>query len=83
MATGFEVDAQWISFREFKKSMGKSGYPAAVRNSKDRTDFAVLLEDSTAMLCVIIAFAGVALATDCTRLTSTVSHPSQLGSFWR
>ena len=62
VAMVFEAGAWWIAFKEFRRGKGSLGYLAAVRESKDPTVFTVLFEDSAAMLGLIAAFIGIALA---------------------
>ncbi len=57
----FEAFAWWIAFKEFDKRRGHLGYFAAIRESKDPAVFTVLMEDTAAMLGLIVAFAGIAL----------------------
>jgi cation diffusion facilitator family transporter len=58
----FEAGAWWIALVEFRKAKGTMGYVEAVRSSKDPTVFVVLFEDSAAMLGLLVAAAGLALA---------------------
>jgi cation diffusion facilitator family transporter len=62
LAMVFEGVAWTYAFVEFNKTRGNLGYFEAVRNGKDPTLFVVLFEDTAAMLGLIIALAGVALA---------------------
>ena len=62
VAMVFEAAAWGVAFREFRKTKGPRGYFEAVRRSKDPTVFTVLFEDTAAMLGLIVAFAGIALA---------------------
>ena len=62
IALAFEAGAWWIAFVEFRKTKGTMGYVEAVRLSKDPTVFVVLFEDSAAMLGLVVAAAGLALA---------------------
>jgi cation diffusion facilitator family transporter len=57
----FEGGAWWIAFRAFETTRGKRTLIAAVRDSKDPSIFTVLLEDTAAMLGLLIAFLGIAL----------------------
>jgi cation diffusion facilitator family transporter len=57
----FEAGAWLVAFREFRRTKGRTGYLAAIRDSKDPTVFTVLFEDSAAMLGLVIAFAGIAI----------------------
>lgn len=55
--------ATWLyAWREFRKSTDGESVFAAVRRSKDPPGFIVLLEDSAAMLGLLIAALGLALA---------------------
>ena len=58
----FEGAAWTIAFREFNRSRGARGILQAVRRSKDPTVFTVLFEDSAAMLGLLVAATGIALA---------------------
>ncbi len=58
----FEGIAWTIAFREFNRIKGPRGILSAVSRSKDPTIFTVLFEDTAAMLGLIVAFAGIALA---------------------
>ncbi len=52
--------ASWIvAMRAFRASKGTLGYFEAFRRSKDPTNFTVLLEDSAALIGLLIALAGV------------------------
>lgn len=58
----FEGAAWFFAFREFGKTKGEMGYIEAVQRGKDPSMFVVLFEDSAAMLGLLFAFGGVALA---------------------
>ena len=58
----FEGVAWWIAYKEFKRQQGTMGLFEAVRNSKDPTVFTVLFEDTAAMLGLLVAGAGLAIA---------------------
>jgi cation diffusion facilitator family transporter len=58
----FELGSWYIAFREFRKRGGDRGWLAAVRRSKDPTVFAVLFEDSAALIGLVLALLGVGLA---------------------
>lgn len=62
LAMLFEGGAWYMAFKEFGKTKGKWGYLEAVKRGKDPSMFVVLFEDSAAMLGLLIAFSGVALA---------------------
>ena len=58
----FEGFAWIVAFKEFRKTKGALGYFKAVQRSKDPTVFTVLFEDSAAMLGLVTAFVGIAVA---------------------
>lgn len=62
LAVGFESVSWWIAFQEFRRSKGPHGYLQAVQLSKDPSLFTVLLEDTAAMLGLIVAFVGILLS---------------------
>ena len=62
LAMAFEGVVWVVAFREFKRSQGKFGWLAPMQRSKDPVVFTVLLEDSAAMLGLLVAMAGVALS---------------------
>ena len=62
LALLFEGAAWFFAFNEFNKVKGKWGYVEAIQRAKDPSIFVVLFEDSAAMLGLLVAFAGVALA---------------------
>lgn len=51
-----------IGLREFRRTKGRRGWFEALRHSKDPSVFTVVLEDSAALLGLVIAFVGLALA---------------------
>jgi cation diffusion facilitator family transporter len=55
----FEGSSWLIALREFRARKGDLGYASAVHRSKDPSTFSVLLEDSAAMLGLLIAFLGL------------------------
>lgn len=55
----FEGTSWWVALREFRRRKGRLGYFAAFRQSKDPSTFTVLLEDSAALLGLLIAFLGL------------------------
>ena len=55
----FEGASWLVALREFRKRKGKLGYFEAFRASKDPSTFTVLLEDSAALLGLLIALGGV------------------------
>jgi len=59
LAMIFEAVAWYVAFKEFKAGKGKYGYLQAIQVSKDPSIFTVLLEDTAAMLGLIVAFAGI------------------------
>ena len=62
LAMLFEGAAWLFALREFTRAKGKWGYFEAVQRGKDPSLFVVLFEDTAAMLGLIVAFAGIALA---------------------
>ncbi|MCW8854858.1 MAG: cation diffusion facilitator family transporter [Gammaproteobacteria bacterium] len=62
LAMVFEGAAWLFALSEFSRAKGKWGYIEAVQRAKDPSIFVVLFEDSAAMLGLMVAFAGIALA---------------------
>lgn len=62
LAMLFEGGSWWVAFQEFRKGKGKRGWMVEIRHSKDPTKFTVLFEDSAAMLGLVVALIGIALA---------------------
>lgn len=62
LAMLFEGGAWAFALREFSRAKGKWGYIEAVQRAKDPSIFVVLFEDSAAMLGLLVAFVGIALA---------------------
>ena len=62
LAMIFEGAAWFFAFREFNRAKGRRGYLEAVQKAKDPSIFVVLFEDSAAMLGLMVAFCGIALA---------------------
>ncbi|NUO73449.1 MAG: cation transporter [Frateuria sp.] len=58
----FEGGSWLIALREFRAAKGSMGYFEAFRKSKDPGTFTVLLEDTAALLGLLIALAGVVCA---------------------
>src|SRR6185436_20138115 len=58
----FEGASWWVGLKAFRASQGKQGFFEAFRNSKDPTTFTVLFEDTAALLGLLIAAAGIAVA---------------------
>ncbi len=54
----FEGTSWWIALKTFRATKRSLGYYEAVRRSKDPPSFLVLLEDSAALVGLLIAFAG-------------------------
>jgi cation diffusion facilitator family transporter len=61
-ATVFEAGSWYFGYRAFRAESRGRGVIATIRRSKDPTAFSVLLEDSAALLGLLLAFAGVALS---------------------
>lgn len=59
VAALFEGTSWSLALREFRRRKGKQGYLEALRNSKDPTTFTVLLEDSAALMGLLIAALGL------------------------
>lgn len=59
----FESVAWYMAFKEFNRVRGRRGMVQAVREGKDPSLFVVLFEDSAAMAGLLIALAGVYLAS--------------------
>ncbi len=62
LAMVFEGAAFVFALREFNRVKGGRGYLAAVRVSKDPALFTVLMEDTAALLGLVIALVGITLA---------------------
>lgn len=60
VAAAFEGGSWFVAFREFREVKGGRGWFEAVRRGKDPTHFAVLFEDTAALLGIAVAFLGVA-----------------------
>jgi cation diffusion facilitator family transporter len=58
----FEATSWGAALRRLRKTKGNRGYLDAMRRSKDPTIFTVLLEDSAALVGLVIAFIGITLA---------------------
>ena len=61
VAVLFEGGAWWLALRGFRATKGDRGYIQAIRAGKDPTMFVVLLEDSAALLGLVVAFVGIGL----------------------
>ena len=79
----FEAGSWFVAFREFRHQRGRLGWLEAVRRSKDPTVFTVLFEDSAALIGLVIALIGIALAEilEMPRLDGIASLP-RWGSAW-
>jgi len=55
----FEGTSWFVALREFRARKGRLGYFEAFRLSKDPSTFTVLLEDSAALLGLLVALAGL------------------------
>ncbi|MDP4827272.1 MAG: cation diffusion facilitator family transporter [Flavobacteriales bacterium] len=61
-AIALEGASFYVAFREFRKSINGNGIIAALRQSKDAATFAVLLEDTAALVGLTVALIGVTLS---------------------
>ena len=52
----------YVALKEFNKTKGDSGYLEAIRQGKDPGMFVVLLEDSAALLGLMVAIFGIAIS---------------------
>lgn len=59
LAVVFEGIAWYLALKTFLKFKGRSRFWQAIRTSKDPTTYAVLFEDSAALLGLIVAFLGI------------------------
>jgi divalent metal cation (Fe/Co/Zn/Cd) transporter len=62
LAVVFEGIAWYLALMAFLKLKGKHTFWKAIRNSKDPTTYAVLFEDSAALLGLLVAFLGIRCA---------------------
>lgn len=62
LAMAFEGVALHLALKAFKTSRGNLGFVEAIRKSKDSATFAVIIEDSAALLGLMFAMIGVTLA---------------------
>jgi cation diffusion facilitator family transporter len=58
----FEIGSWTVAFREFRRQQVAPGWFASARRSKDPTVFAVLLEDTAALIGLVLAVIGIGLA---------------------
>jgi len=58
LAIVFELASLWVAGREFRERSRGRGFVQTVRESKDPTVYTVVLEDSAALLGVLLALAG-------------------------
>jgi divalent metal cation (Fe/Co/Zn/Cd) transporter len=61
LAIVFEGISWGIAYQEFKKTLGDRSFISGIIDSKDPTVAVVLMEDSAAMLGLVIALVGIAL----------------------
>jgi divalent metal cation (Fe/Co/Zn/Cd) transporter len=59
LAFAFEGFSWWVALKALRATKASLGYFQAMRQSKDPSTFTVLLEDSAALIGLIIAFAGI------------------------
>ncbi len=65
LAIVFEGISWYIALTEFNKSKGEWGYIRAIHRGKDPSIFIVLMEDSAAIIGLVVAFLGI-LVSDLT-----------------
>jgi cation diffusion facilitator family transporter len=58
----FEGGSWIVAYREFREAQGEAGWWQAIRRSKDPSTFAVLFEDSAALIGIILATAFISLS---------------------
>jgi cation diffusion facilitator family transporter len=58
----FEGASWWIALQTFRASKGSTPYWEAIRTSKDPPSFMVLLEDTAALIGILIAALGIYLS---------------------
>ncbi|ESQ83361.1 hypothetical protein AEAC466_14020 [Asticcacaulis sp. AC466] len=54
----FEGGSWWVALKAFRETKGDQSYVTAITNSKDPPKFMVLLEDTAALIGIVIAFIG-------------------------
>ena len=59
LALAFESGSFYFAWKAFSIERGSKGLFETIHNSKDPTSFAVLLEDTAALLGLVIAFLGI------------------------
>jgi cation diffusion facilitator family transporter len=64
LAFVFEGISWSVAWRAFQRSRGDGSFWHVIRNSKDPTMFMVLFEDSAALIGIVIAAVGTALAVE-------------------
>lgn len=57
-----EAGSWWVAFKEFRKSKGALSWWRSIRDAKDPVLLTVLFEDTGALLGLVIALVGIALA---------------------
>lgn len=62
LAVVFESIALIMALKSFNKFKGNKSYYQAIKLSKDPANFAVILEDTAALLGLVVAFAGLYLS---------------------
>lgn len=64
LAFVFEGASWWVAWRGFQRVRGTGSFWHVIRASKDPTSFMVLFEDSAALIGIVIAAVGTALAVE-------------------
>ncbi len=62
LAFVFEGSALFLAVKNFRKQKGDYGYWQAIKISKDPGSFAIILEDTAALLGLVVAFLGLFLS---------------------
>jgi cation diffusion facilitator family transporter len=59
MSLVFEGISWWVALKHFRKAKGDNNYFDAIRVSKDPATFTVLMEDTAALIGILIAMVGI------------------------
>jgi len=86
LAVVFEGYSWSVAFREFQKGQREQSVWRAIHVSKDPTTFTVLLEDSAALLGLLVAIVGISVSYGLgkpTRMVSPRSPSASSSRLWR